>query len=202
MLIGYARVSTHDQNLDLQKDALAKAGCEKVLVDVAGGKNAERTGLKQAKELLRTGDVLVVWRLDRLGRSLKDLIATLTELESRGVGFLSLTEAIDTTTSSGKLIFHVLGAITEFERSIIRDRTQAGLVAARARGRQGGRPRALTATHRAMAVELYQQRKHTIAEICEAVGISRTTLYSYLQNSGEHGRRYIESIHPKSRHLS
>jgi DNA invertase Pin-like site-specific DNA recombinase len=181
MLIGYARVSTHDQNLDLQKDALAKAGCEKVLVDIASGNYAERSGLLQAKELLRAGDLLVVWRLDRLGRSLKDLIATLTELESRGVGFLSLTEAIDTTTSSGKLIFHVLGAITEFERNLIRDRTQAGLVAARARGRQGGRPRALNATQRAMAVELYQQRKHTIGEICEAMGISRTTLYNYLK---------------------
>jgi DNA invertase Pin-like site-specific DNA recombinase len=180
MLIGYARVSTHDQNLDLQKDALAKAGCEKVLVDVASGKNAERAGLKQAKELLRAGDVLVVWRLDRLGRSLKDLIATLMELESHGIGFLSLTEAINTTTSSGKLIFHVLGAITEFERAIIQSRTQAGLAAARARGRQGGRPKALNATQRAMAVELYQQRKHTIDEICEAVGISRTTLYAYV----------------------
>jgi DNA invertase Pin-like site-specific DNA recombinase len=172
MLIGYARVSTHDQNLDLQKDALAKAGCEKVLVDVASGKNAVRSGFLQAKELLRVGDVLVVWRLDRLGRSLKDLIATLTELESRGVDFLSLTEAIDTTTSSGKLIFHVFGAITEFERNLIRD--------ARARGRLGGRPKALNATQRAMAIELYHQRKHSIAEICEATGISRTTLYKYL----------------------
>jgi DNA invertase Pin-like site-specific DNA recombinase len=182
MLIGYARVSTLDQNLDLQKDALAKAGCKKVLVDVASGKNVERVGLERAKELLREGDVFVVWRLDRLGRSLKDLIATLTEFEVRGIGFLSLTEAIDTTTSAGKLIFHVLGAITEFERNLIRDRTQAGLNAARARGRKGGRPKALNASQRTLAVDLYHQKKHSIAEICNTVGISRPTLYAYVKS--------------------
>jgi DNA invertase Pin-like site-specific DNA recombinase len=181
MRIGYARVSTHDQNLDLQKDALAKAGCEKVLVDVASGKSSERVGLERAKELLREGDVFVVWRLDRLGRSLKHLIETLTELEERGIGFLSLTEAIDTTTSTGKLIFHILGAITEFERNLIRDRTQAGLAAARARGRKGGRPKALNASQRAMAVEWYHQKKYSIAEICATIGISRPTLYAYVK---------------------
>lgn len=181
MLIGYARVSTHDQNLDLQKDALAKAGCEKVLFDVASGKNAERSGLERAKELLREGDVFVVWRLDRLARSLKDLIDLLNQFESRSVGFMSLTETIDTTTSAGKLIFHVLGAITEFERNLIKDRTQAGLAAARSRGRLGGRPKALNPSQRAMAVELYHQKKHSIAEICSTVGISRTTLYSYIR---------------------
>ena len=184
MRIGYARVSTHDQNLDLQKDALTAAGCEKVFVDVASGKATDRTGLERAKELLRDGDVFVVWRLDRLGRSLKHLIETLTELEGRGVGFLSLTEAIDTTTSAGKLIFHVLGAITEFERNLIRDRTQAGLAAARARGRNGGRPKSLTASQRELAVDLYRQRKHSIEEICRTVGISRPTLYAYVRDAG------------------
>jgi len=183
MLIGYARVSTHDQNLDLQKDALAKAGCEKVLVDVASGKNTERLGLGRTKELLRAGDVLVVWRLDRLGRSLKDLIATLTELEEHSIGFLSLTEAIDTTTPGGRLIFHVFGALAEFERNLIRERTRAGLAAARARGRRGGRPKALNPLQRAMAVDLYRQKKHSIAEICLAVGVSRPTLYAYLRDA-------------------
>lgn len=183
MLIGYARVSTHDQNLDLQKDALTKAGCEKVLVDVASGKATDRSGLERAKELLRDGDVFVVWRLDRLGRSLKHLIETLTELEGRGVGFLSLTEAIDTTTPGGRLIFHVFGALAEFERNLIRDRTQAGLAAARARGRNGGRPKSFNASQRELAVDLYRHRKHSIQEICRTVGISRPTLYAYVKEA-------------------
>lgn len=183
MLIGYARVSTHDQNLDLQKDALTKAGCEKVLVDVASGKATDRSGLERAKELLRDGDVFVVWRLDRLGRSLKHLIETLTELEGRGVGLLSLTEAIDTTTPGGRLIFHVFGALAEFERNLIRDRTQAGLAAARARGRNGGRPKSFNASQRELAVDLYRHRKHSIQEICRTVGISRPTLYAYVKEA-------------------
>ena len=199
MRIGYARVSTHDQNLDLQKDALANAGCEKVFVDVASGKLTDRTGLERAKELLRDGDVFVVWRLDRLGRSLKHLIETLTELEGRGVGFLSLTEAIDTTTPGGRLIFHVFGALAEFERNLIRDRTQAGLAAARARGRKGGRPKALTASQRELAVDLYRQKKHSIQEICRTVGISKPTLYAYVNEakrepSNEQGEPIPEAV--------
>src|ERR687895_389947 len=144
MLIGYARVSTHDQTLTLQQDALEKAGCTKIFTDTASGAKTERKGLDDALTYVRKGDTLVVWRLDRLGRSLPHLIATMTALEDRGIGFKSLTENIDTTTSGGKLIFHIFGALAEFERNLIRERTTAGLMAARARGRKGGRPKVLT----------------------------------------------------------
>jgi DNA invertase Pin-like site-specific DNA recombinase len=136
MLIGYARVSTHDQILNLQQDALAKAGCTKIFTDTASGTKAERKGLEESLNYVRKGDTLVVWRLDRLGRSLPHLIATMTDLEERGIGFKSLTENIDTTTSGGKLIFHIFGALAEFERNLIRERTTAGLIAARARGKK------------------------------------------------------------------
>jgi DNA invertase Pin-like site-specific DNA recombinase len=184
MLIGYARVSTTDQTLDLQKDALEKAGCERVFTDTASGAKSERIGLEEALSHLREGDSLVVWRLDRLGRSLKHLIETITDLNERGIGFKSITEAIDTTTSGGKLIFHIFGALAEFERDIIRERTQAGLTAARARGRKGGRPKALTGRKIAMARDLYDARKLTIAEICSMLNISRATLYRYIKAGG------------------
>ena len=144
MLIGYARVSTHEQTLALQQDALQKAGCTKLFTDTASGAQTERQGLAAALSYVRKGDTLVVWRLDRLGRSLPHLIATMTDLLERGSGFKGLTENIDTTTSGGKLIFHIFGALAEFERNLIKERTQAGLVAARARGKTGGRPKALT----------------------------------------------------------
>ena len=137
MLIGYARVSTHDQNLDLQKDALEKAGCEKIHVEKASGKSSNRPELGKVMNYLREGDTLVVWRLDRLGRSMKHLVELVTQMEEKGIGFRSLTEAMDTTTSGGKLIFHIFGALAEFERNLIQERTQAGLLAARARGRIG-----------------------------------------------------------------
>ena len=140
MLIGYARVSTTDQNLDLQRDALHAAGCERILTDTASGVKAERPGLLQALRECRAGDTLTVWKLDRLGRSLPHLVETVRDLEQRGVGFKSLQESIDTTTSGGKLIFHIFASLAEFERDIIRERTNAGLAAARARGRKGGRP--------------------------------------------------------------
>jgi len=142
MNIGYARVSTEDQTLDLQKDALEKIGCSQIFTDTISGATRERPGLTKALEYVREGDSLVVWKLDRLGRSLKHLIETITELNNRKIGFKSLTENIDTTTSGGKLIFHIFGALAEFERDIIRERTNAGLQAARARGRLGGRPKA------------------------------------------------------------
>src|ERR671939_1153496 len=144
MLIGYARVSTDDQNLDLQRDALQKAGCEQIYTDAVSGTKDQRPGLEDALSHLREGDTLVVWRLDRLGRSLRHLIDTVTSLAAEGVGFKSLTEAIDTTTTGGKLVFHIFGALAEFEREIIRERTRAGLAAARARGKNGGRPKSLT----------------------------------------------------------
>ncbi len=136
MKVGYARVSTHEQNLSLQKDPLKKAGCRKIFHDQASGAKANRPGLQEAEAYVREGDTLVVWRLDRLGRSLKHLIETVTMLEERGVGFQSLQESIDTTTSGGRLVFHIFGALAEFERNIIQERTRAGLVAALARGRK------------------------------------------------------------------
>jgi DNA invertase Pin-like site-specific DNA recombinase len=146
MLIGYAWVSTTDQTLALQQDALTKAGCERIFTDTASGALAERKGLEEALSHLRTGDTLVVWKLDRLGRSLKDLIARITQLQNQDIGFKSLTEQIDTTTSGGKLIFHIFGALAEFERDIIKERTKAGLIAARARGKKGGRRPNLTSS--------------------------------------------------------
>jgi DNA invertase Pin-like site-specific DNA recombinase len=177
MLIGYARVSTHDQTLNLQQDALQKAGCNKIFTDTASGAKTERKGLDEALAYVRTGDTLVVWLLDRLGRSLPHLITTMTDLEERGIGFKSLTENIDTTTSGGKLIFHIFGALAEFERNLIRERTQAGLAAARARGRRGGRPKALIARQIGIAQSLYDDPKNSIAAICRTLKVSRATLY-------------------------
>jgi DNA invertase Pin-like site-specific DNA recombinase len=180
--VGYARVSTIEQILDLQQDALTAAGCDRIFTDTASGGRSDRTGLQQALDYVREGDILVVWRLDRLGRSLKYLIEIITTLNERGIGFKSLTEQIDTTTSGGKLIFHVFGALAEFERDVIRERTQAGLAAARARGRMGGRPKKLDGASKvAMAQALYDDKTHSIADICKTLGISRTTLYRYVQ---------------------
>jgi DNA invertase Pin-like site-specific DNA recombinase len=181
MLIGYARVSTTDQSPQLQLDALKAAGCTKVCTDTVSGAKSERPGLTEALSYVRPGDTLVVWKLDRLGRSLQHLIATITDLHNRGVGFRSLTENIDTTTSGGKLIFHIFGALAEFERDIIRERTQAGLIAARARGRNGGRPKLLSPKKLAHAQALYNDKTNTIAEICKTLGISRATLYRSIQ---------------------
>ncbi len=184
MLIGYARVSTQDQTLNLQKDALKKLGCIKIFTDTASGAKAERTGLNEALDYVREGDILVVWRLDRLGRSLKHLIETITELNNRKIGFKSIQENIDTTTSGGKLVFHIFGALAEFERDIIRERTNAGLLAARARGRKGGRPKPLTGKKTAMAQALYNDKNNTIDDICKTLNISRATLYRYIKPGG------------------
>jgi DNA invertase Pin-like site-specific DNA recombinase len=181
MLIGYARVSTHDQTLILQQDALQKAGCDRIFTDTASGAKTEGSGLDEALKYVRKGDPLVVWRLDRLGRSLPHLIATMTSLEEQGIGFKSLTENIDTTTSGGKLIFHIFGALAEFERNLIRERTQAGLSTARARGRRGGRPTALTGRQLNIAQALYNNKQNSIAEICRTLKISRATLYRSIQ---------------------
>jgi DNA invertase Pin-like site-specific DNA recombinase len=180
MFIGYARVSTADQTLDLQKDALEKAGCTKIFTDTASGAKAERTGLDEALNYVRSGDTLVVWRLDRLGSPLTHLISTITGLNNRHIGFKSITESIDTTTSGGKLIFHIFGALAEFERDIIRERTQAGLSAARARGRKGGRPKSLSPKKAQQLRTLYKDKTNTIDEICRTLNISRATLYRYI----------------------
>ncbi|OCB03740.1 transposon DNA-invertase [Acidithiobacillus ferrivorans] len=180
MLIGYARVSTDDQNLDLQRDALQAAGCERIFEDMVSGAKADRTGMTELLTGLRAGDTVVIWRLDRLGRSLKNLIALVEHLEVTQVGLRSLQENIDTTSSGGRLVFHLFGALAEFERNLIRERTRAGMAAARARGRMGGRPKRLDPAKRALALRLHQEEKHTIKEICQMMGISKSTLYNYL----------------------
>jgi DNA invertase Pin-like site-specific DNA recombinase len=182
MNIAYSRVSTSDQNLDLQNDALQKAGCDRIFSDVASGAKSDRSGLAEAMAFARKGDTLVVWKLDRLGRSLPHLIATVKELEEKGIGFRSLREAIDTTTPAGKLFFHMIGALAEFERDIIRERTTAGLVSARARGRLGGRPAVLDSRKKEMASSLYEG-KTNVRDICETLGISKATLYRHLKSS-------------------
>jgi DNA invertase Pin-like site-specific DNA recombinase len=181
MKIGYARVSTLDQPLHLQHDALQQAGCEKIIVDQISGTVADRPGLTKVKEVLRMGDTLVVWRLDRLGRSLRDLIAWAQYLEEQGIGLQSLHEQINTSTPTGKLTFHLFGALAEFERNLIQERTKSGLNAARARGRRGGRRKALNADKRQLVSELYEQKKLPVTKICQMMGISKPTLYKYIR---------------------
>ena len=181
-LIGYARVSTAEQDTALQTDALQKAGCERIFEDTVSGAKAERPGLASALAFLRDGDVLMVWRLDRLGRSLAHLIEVVGALEARGIGFRSLTEAIDTTTSGGRLIFHVFGALGQFERDLIRERTRAGLVAAAARGRRGGRKPVITSE------KLQRARGHiakglSVREAAARLKIGKTALYAALQTA-------------------
>jgi DNA invertase Pin-like site-specific DNA recombinase len=180
MKIGYARVSTLDQNLELQTDALEKAGCEKIFTDQASGSKDDRQGLIDAIEFCRKGDSLVVWKLDRLGRSLKHLIETINLLLEKKVGFVSVQESIDTSTSGGKLIFHVFGALAEFERELIRERTNAGLASARSRGRLGGRPKAITDKQLCIARTMLKDSHTTITEVCQTLQVSKTTLYRYL----------------------
>ncbi len=180
MLIGYARISTLDQTLALQQDALRAAGCERIFTDTASGARADRPGLADALWELREGGTLVVWRLDRLGRSLDQLIDTIKGLEVHGIHFQSLQEQLDTGTSGGKLIFHVFGALAEFERDLIRERTKAGLQAARARGRLGGRPRVLTPGKIDMLRRLAADKRTSVTEICQTLGISRKTFYRYV----------------------
>lgn len=177
MNIGYARVSTPEQNLTLQTDALEAAGCERVFVETASGAQRDRPELQHTLDFMRPGDTLVVWKLDRLARSMRQLIDTVALLQSKGMGFQSLTEAIDTTTAGGMLVFHVFGALAEFERAMIRERTRAGLEAARARGRKGGRPRSLTPKNIAMARSMLRDPGITVADVAEALGVSPATLY-------------------------
>jgi DNA invertase Pin-like site-specific DNA recombinase len=179
-LIGYARVSTLDQNPDLQTDALDAAGCVRVFADKASGTLTDRPQLAAALDYLRPGDTLVVWKLDRLGRSLRHLVDTVTTLQESQVGFRSLQENIDTTTATGRLVFHVFAALAEFERDLIRERTQAGLTAARARGRLGGRKPVLTAEKASAAQAMYDAKDRSVSEIARVLGVSRATLYRHL----------------------
>ena len=181
MNVGYARVSTHDQNLGLQEDALKMENCEEIFNDVASGAKTDRPGLEEALAYLREGDTLVVWKLDRLGRSIQHLIQTVKTLGERKIWFKSLQENIDTTTSGGKLIFHIFSALAEFERDLIGERTQAGLKAARARGRLGGRPPLLDNRQINRMIEMYDEQKNTVAEICKIYSISRPSFYNYLK---------------------
>ena len=181
MLIGYARVSTDDQNLDLQNEALSAVGCERVYRDKASAAKTDPAGLERALEDLRPGDTLVVWRLDRLGRSLKDLVGRAEALEKRGAGLKSIKESIDTNSRGGKWVFHLFGALAEFEKDLVRERSRAGLDAARARGRLGGRRKALDLDQRRHVVALYRAREHTVKEICQLTGISKPTLYAYVE---------------------
>lgn len=180
MNIGYARVSTTEQNITLQTDALSEVGCERIFVETASGAQRDRPELQSALDYMRPGDTLVVWKLDRLARSMRQLIDTVELLQLKGMGFRSLTEAIDTTTPGGMLVFHIFGAMAEFERAIIRERTMAGLEAARTRGRKGGRPRSLTTKDLAMAKSMLRDPDIKLADVAGKLGVSTPTLYRHL----------------------
>jgi DNA invertase Pin-like site-specific DNA recombinase len=183
MKIGYARVSTKDQNLSLQLDALQKEGCEKIFQEKATGGSADREELKKLLEHLRAGDIIVIWKLDRLGRSLRDLVNLVTDIQAKGAGLKSLHDSIDTTTPQGKLTFHLFAALAEFEREIIRERTKAGLESARSRGRVGGRPKGLSKEAKDKAIiasTLYNQKQMSVAQICKHLGIAKSTFYKYI----------------------
>lgn len=184
MLIGYARISTLSQSLDLQIDALIQSGCEprQIYTDTASGSKTARPGLEKALDYAREGDTIIVWKLDRLGRSLGHLIEVVKGLSDRGIGFKSIQESLDTTTSGGRLIFHVFGAISEFERDLIRDRTNAGLEAARARGRHGGRRRVLTDKQISIGKSLAADKSRSVGDICETLKISQATYYRYISS--------------------
>ena len=187
MKIGYARVSTRDQKLDLQVDALKRAGCERIFKDVASGSRTARPALDELLGQLRAGDVLVIWKLDRMGRSLRHLVDLVGDLVARDIGLLSLNDPIDTTSAQGRLVFNLFASLAEFERELIRERTQAGLTAARARGRVGGRPKGMPAhaESTAMAAEtLYRERRLSVADIAKRLRIAKSTLYSYLRQRG------------------
>jgi DNA invertase Pin-like site-specific DNA recombinase len=180
MRIGYARVSTSDQSFTLQHDALEQSGCTKVFQEVASGAKTARPALTAALEYMRAGDTLVVWRLDRLGRSLGPLIVLMQALQNRQIGFHSLVEAIDTTTATGQFFFQITGAFAELERNLMRERTLAGLASARRRGRRGGRPRAIDPDTFAMALQLYRAQTSSVQSICTRLGMARRTFYRYL----------------------
>lgn len=188
MLVGYARVSTQDQNPALQLDALKREGCEKTFTEKASGAQRDRPELTAALDFMRRGDTLVVWKLDRLARSIRQLIETIEDLEGRGIGFRSLTEAIDTTTSGGRLVFHIFAGLAEFERSIIQERTRAGLAAARERGRLGGRPPALSKEDLAAAKAMLRDPVITVEQVAKRLGVAPSTLYRHLPG----GRAAVE----------
>ncbi len=184
MLIGYMRVSTGEQSLDLQRDALERAGCERVYQDVCSGRATERPGLAQALEVARSGDAVAVWKLDRIGRSLPHVVGLVGDLQKRGVGLKVLTGDIDTTTATGRLVFGIFATLAEFERDLIHERTMAGLAAARARGRAGGRPRVMTKQKLKAAMAMMADRDNAARDVAKQLGVSVSTLYAYVDAKG------------------
>jgi DNA invertase Pin-like site-specific DNA recombinase len=185
VLVGYMRVSTAEQNLGLQRDALDRAGCERLYEDICSGAVTDRPGLAKALDQLRTGDALVVWKLDRIGRSLKHVVELVDGLQKRGIGLKVLTGGIDTTSSTGRLVFGIFATLAEFERALIKERTMAGLMAARARGRAGGRPRLMTRTKLRTAMTMMAERNNAATDVAEQLGISLSTLYAYVDGTGQ-----------------
>jgi DNA invertase Pin-like site-specific DNA recombinase len=184
MLIGYMRVSTGDQSLDLQRDALEAAGCPRIFEDVCSGAVEDRPGLTRAMDVARYGDTLVVWKLDRIGRSLRHVVHLVQDLRDRGIGLKVLTGAVDTTSSTGRLVFGIFATLAEFERDLIHERTMAGLKAARARGRLGGRPRVMTRAKLRTAMTMMADPANSASEVAEQLGISLSTLYAYVDGQG------------------
>jgi len=185
MLVGYARVSTQDQNLELQHDALKEAGCERIFEDKMSGAKAARPGLMEAISFMRAGDTLVIWKLSRLGRSLKQLIETVQALQEKSIELKSLNESLDTATATGKLLFHIIAAFAQFERDNMIENTKAGLDAARARGKKGGRPKKLDDKKAQLAREWSQDKNRSVKEICDLLKISRATYYNYTSLNGD-----------------
>ena len=194
MLIGYMRVSTGEQSLDLQRDALDRIGCERVYDDVCSGRTTERPGLNQALHVARDGDALVVWKLDRIGRSLPHVVGLVGDLQKRGVGLKVLTGDVDTTTATGRLVFGIFATLAEFERDLIQERTMAGLAAARARGRAGGRPRVMTKQKLKAAMALMADRDNAARDVAKQLGISVSTLYAYVDAKGQARERAAELL--------
>jgi DNA invertase Pin-like site-specific DNA recombinase len=184
VLIGYMRVSTAGQSFDLQRDAIAKAGCERVYDDTCSGRATERPGLARALEVARAGDALVVWKLDRIGRSLPHVVQFVGDLQKRGVGLKVLTGEVDTTTPTGRLVFGIFATLAEFERDLIHERTMAGLTAARARGRTGGRPRLMTRAKLKTAMAMMADKDNAACDIAGALGVSLSTIYAYVDSKG------------------
>jgi DNA invertase Pin-like site-specific DNA recombinase len=194
VLIGYMRVSTGEQSLDLQRDALARTGCERIYDDVCSGRATDRPGLSKALDAAREGDVLVVWKLDRIGRSLPHVVGLVGDLQKRGVGLKVLTGDVDTTTATGRLVFGIFATLAEFERDLIHERTMAGLAAARARGRAGGRPRVMTKPKLKAAMTMMADRDNAARDIAAELGVSLSTLYAYVDARGQPRARATELL--------
>jgi len=194
VLIGYMRVSTGEQSLDLQRDALARNGCERIYDDVCSGRATDRPGLSKALDAAREGDALVVWKLDRIGRSLPHVVGLVGDLQKRGVGLKVLTGDVDTTTATGRLVFGIFATLAEFERDLIHERTMAGLAAARARGRAGGRPRVMTKPKLKAAMTMMADRDNAARDIAAELGVSLSTLYAYVDARGQPRARATELL--------